>query len=136
MNYNITNMKTPTHLQHKPIIAVDDYDQIDGIYAGNSDTKALSIGQAQYDEHELSAKTWRRPGQKWSRQSEEMPLHRVLDLSILLVASLLPKNTSTSLKQKTVDGQNAQRIMDYFKNNKSILEPKLKELRNLLNQLP
>ena len=26
---------------------------------------------------------WRHTGEKWSRQSEELPLHRVLDLAIL-----------------------------------------------------
>ena len=36
-------MKAPDNLKHKPIISVDNYDQIDGIYAGNSDAKALSI---------------------------------------------------------------------------------------------
>ena len=32
---------------------------------------------------DISAKVWRHTGEKWSRQSEELPLHRVLDLAIL-----------------------------------------------------
>jgi hypothetical protein len=32
---------------------------------------------------DVSAKVWRHTGGKWSRQSEELPLHRVLDLAIL-----------------------------------------------------
>jgi hypothetical protein len=32
---------------------------------------------------EISAKVWRYTGEKWSRQSEELPLHRILDLAIL-----------------------------------------------------
>ena len=32
---------------------------------------------------DISAKVWRYTGEKWSRQSEELPLHRVLDLAIL-----------------------------------------------------
>jgi len=36
---------------------------------------------------DISAKIWRYTGEKWSRQSEEMPLHRVLDLAILIVKS-------------------------------------------------
>jgi len=34
--------------------------------------------------YSISAKIWRHTGEKWSRQSEEMPLHRVLDLAILI----------------------------------------------------
>lgn len=32
----------------------------------------------------ISAKVWRYTGERWSRQSEELPLHRVLDLAILV----------------------------------------------------
>ena len=34
---------------------------------------------------DISAKVWRYTGEKWSRQSEELPLHRVIDLAILIV---------------------------------------------------
>jgi hypothetical protein len=33
---------------------------------------------------EISAKVWRHTGGKWSRQSEELPLHRALDLALLI----------------------------------------------------
>uniref|UniRef100_UPI004048A0AD DUF6530 family protein n=1 Tax=Flavobacterium sp. TaxID=239 RepID=UPI004048A0AD len=46
-------MKTPTHLAHKPIITVDNYNLIDGNHAGfDSDAKALSLGFASYDKQE------------------------------------------------------------------------------------
>ena len=80
-------MKIPTTLKHKPVIVSEDYDQIDGRYAGNSDAKGLSVGLAQWNDRgkvDVSAKIWRFTGEKWSRQSEEMPLHRVLDLAILI----------------------------------------------------
>lgn len=38
---------------------------------------------------DISAKVWRYTGEKWSRQSEEMPLHRVLDLAILVCRAQL-----------------------------------------------
>ncbi|HSG29054.1 MAG TPA: DUF6530 family protein, partial [Candidatus Krumholzibacterium sp.] len=38
---------------------------------------------------DISAKIWRHTGGKWSRQSEEMPLHRVLDLAILIARARL-----------------------------------------------
>jgi len=37
---------------------------------------------------DISAKAWRHTGEKWSRQSEELPLHRVLDLAILVTRTL------------------------------------------------
>lgn len=80
-------MKIPNHLKHKAVIVAEDYDQIDGPNAGDTDAKGLSLGLAQWNERgkvEISAKVWRHTGKKWSRQSEEMPLHRVLDLALLI----------------------------------------------------
>lgn len=81
-------MKIPTNLKHKPVITVENYGAVDGRQAENSDTQGLSVGLAQWNDRgkvEASVKVWRHTGEKWSRQSEEMPLHRVLDLAILLV---------------------------------------------------
>ncbi len=80
-------MKIPTELKHKPVIISEDYDLIDGRDANKSEAKGLSLGLAQWNERgnvEISAKIWRHTGNKWSRQSEELPLHRVLDLAILV----------------------------------------------------
>jgi len=84
-------MKIPTELKHKPVIISEDYDRIDGRNR-NSEAKGLSLGLAQWNERgklDISAKIWRHTGGKWSRQSEEMPLHRVLDLAILICRSRL-----------------------------------------------
>ena len=84
-------MKIPISLKHKPVIVSEDYDQIDGKYAGNTDTMGLSIGLAQWNDRgkvDASAKIWRYTGEKWSRQSEEMPLHRVIDLAMLICRSM------------------------------------------------
>lgn len=83
-------MKIPTELKHKPVIVSEDYDRIDGRKANNSDAQGLSLGLAQWNERgkvDISAKVWRHTGGKWSRQSEELPLHRVLDLAILIAKS-------------------------------------------------
>jgi len=85
-------MKIPTGLMHKPVIVSEDYDLIDGRNAPKTDAKGLSLGLAQWNERgnlEISAKIWRYTGEKWSRQSEEMPLHRVLDLAILICKTRL-----------------------------------------------
>jgi hypothetical protein len=63
---------------------------VDGRQAYQSDTKGLSVGLAQWNDRgkiDISAKIWRYTGEKWSRQSEEMPLHRVLDLALLICAA-------------------------------------------------
>lgn len=85
-------MEIPNHLKHKPIVLLEDYAKMDGIYnADTTDAQGLTIGLAQWNKSngkELSAKVWRYTGEKWSRQSEELPLHRVLDLASLLCASI------------------------------------------------
>jgi hypothetical protein len=83
-------MKIPTSLKHKPVIISENYENVDGRYAYHTDAKGLSLGLAQWNDRgkvEISAKVWRYTGEKWSRQSEELPLHRVLDLAILLCRS-------------------------------------------------
>ena len=85
-------MKIPTTLKHKPVIVSENYENVDGRYAYNTDAKGLSLGLAQWNDRgkvEVSAKVWRYTGEKWSRQSEELPLHRVLDLAILVCRAQL-----------------------------------------------
>lgn len=85
-------MKIPTTLKHKPVIVSENYENVDGRYAYNSDAKGLSLGLAQWNDRgkvDISAKVWRYTGEKWSRQSEELSLHRVLDLAILVCRAKL-----------------------------------------------
>ncbi|SMP63391.1 DUF6530 family protein [Anoxynatronum buryatiense] len=80
-------MNIPTNLKHKPVIVSENYGNVDGHYAYNTDAQGLSLGLAQWNDRgkvDISAKVWRHTGGKWSRQSEELPLHRVLDLAILV----------------------------------------------------
>ena len=84
-------MKIPTTLKHKPVIVAEDYSKIDGKYAYQTDVQGMSAGLAQWNDRgkvDISAKIWRYTGQKWSRQSEELPLHRVLDLAIFVCDTL------------------------------------------------
>src|SRR5690554_5582014 len=85
-------MEIPTTLKHKPVVVVENYEQIDGRKAYHSDAKGLSLGLAQWNDRgkvDISAKVWRHTGGKWSRQSEDLPLHRVLDLAILVCRTRL-----------------------------------------------
>ena len=80
-------MNIPTTLKHKPVIVSENYENVDGRYAYHTDAKGLSLGLAQWNDRgkvDISAKVWRHTGGKWSRQSEELPLHRVLDLAIFI----------------------------------------------------
>jgi hypothetical protein len=81
-------------LKHKPVYLLP-YRDYDGPYAGDTDCIFLSVGWAQYDPRSLSVKTLRYVGDRWSRQSEELPLHRAIDAIILVAASVqatIPSN--------------------------------------------
>ena len=134
-------MKAPTR-KHKPIVSVDDYHTIDGQYANDTDAMALSLGKAQYDKtgKEISLKVWRVTNDgSWSRMSEELPIHRNLDLSILFVKTLIEGYNQQSFlitpdQKLSLHPNNGsiQDIMDYYEANKAILEPRMKELKRLL----
>ncbi len=85
-------MKIPVNLKHKPVIAVNDYANIDAHHYPNTDAKGLSLGLAQWNDRgrvDVSAKVWRYvSSERWSRQSEELPLYRVIDLAILIAKSI------------------------------------------------
>lgn len=85
-------MRIPTTLKHKPVIVSENYENIDGRYAYHTDAKGLSAGLAQWNDRgkvDISAKVWRYTGEKWSRQSEELPMHRILDLAIFVCRVIL-----------------------------------------------
>lgn len=96
----------PLHLKHRPILGLENYEYADGNKAGASEAKGLSIGLAQWNTEEtseVSAKIWRHTGEKWSRQSEEMALHRIVDLTILIARTrlLFKRFKPTMLKEKS-----------------------------------
>lgn len=129
-------MESPKNLKHQPIISVNDYDKIDAQYANKSDAMALSIGKAQFDLKEISLKVWREGDEKWSRQSEELPIHRVFDLAILALASE-KKNIKCkfpdSLLGEIVDKQDEVKdIQTFFKNHEQYLKPRIQELGRLI----
>ncbi len=130
-------MKVPEHLKHKPIIAVNDYNELDGKYSPNTDAQSLSIGIAQYDDNEVSAKVFRLVNDRWSRQSEELPIHRVLDLTILIIASMKRKDSLnesiSTFKENIIDNNHFDFMQSYFEKNAEHLLPRLNEIKRLLN---
>ena len=67
---------------------MNEYWKIDGPYARNTDTAGITLGLSTWDSEDISAKVWRQSEEKWKRSSEELPLHRVLDLTILILETL------------------------------------------------
>ena len=135
-------MKVPTHLQHMPIIGVPFYSKKDGKYAKRakiSDAKALSIGKAQYEDDEYSAKVFRYDS-RWSPQSEELPFHRVLDLAILLVTTIAKESNidynSIDLKEEIVNNENLKGLFDYLTHIDQKIEiiPRLEELKKHIEE--
>ena len=120
----------PEKLSHKPIITVD-YKNTDKI-AGAGDAIFLSLGRSTWDKKDISAKVFRKSNNRWSRQSEELPLWRVLDLAILLVATI--NETQSSLAEFVQDQKSISDFRSTIANKMKTLAPKMNELRNLLNQ--
>ena len=132
----------PLWLKHRPLFMMP-YEPFDGPYASDTDAKYLSIGIAQWnegDDQELSAKVWRYSAQKWSRQSEELPLHRVIDLCLFIVITLINRNqniepqTFTNQSTTIVLNQLIAQIPEAELTEESpLLKERLRVLRDMLN---
>ena len=120
--------KIAPNLSHRPVITVD-YEKMDA--AG--DAKFLSIGRSLWNPEEFSAKIyrWVEKSQRWSPQGEEVTLWRVLDLAILLVATV--KNKPSYLNEFVQKPQDICDLRDFIDDNMHILAPRVEELRRLLN---
>ena len=119
----------PQHLSHKPIISAD-YSEKDA-YAG--DAKFLSIGRATWNQEDISAKIfrWAEKGERWSRESEELPLWRVLDLAKLLIATITGKQSS--LEEQTINEKDKEFLQSYIDENMELYAPIIKEISELIN---
>jgi hypothetical protein len=138
------NFPPPTWLKHQPTFMLP-YAPFDGPYASETDAKYLSIGRAQYDSDALSAKVWRNSGQKWSRMSEEIPLHRLADLCTLLVKTLYqgpPTNaTPTAVidagtfenQDERIELRRMNDVPDGFGEENERVKERLRKLRDELN---
>jgi len=136
----------PTSLAHKPIFAIP-YLQFDGMYADNSDCQYLSIGLAQWDNESVSMKTMRFSNGKWSRQSEELPLHRVIDSTSFLAKVLFDNNDNiVEIERKTFINQNSaiqveseninkDKFDKFLTHNDDLLKERFNSLYNILDTL-
>ncbi len=120
----------PSWLSHSPILTVD-YEDIDA-KSGYGDAKFMDLGQSTWDQEEISAKIWRRnyDDTRWSRQSEELPLSRVLDLATLVAAAATGKQSVLQEYMQQDDGK--ELLLAFIKDNAQTFGPKLDELRRIL----
>lgn len=131
-------MDTPKNPKHKSIVLARKYSKNDGKYKNDTDAMSLSIGLAQWEnsENDISAKVFRRKNGKWLRQSEELPIHRVLDLSILVISSLT-KNAEnlaqiTSLNEEVVNTEGLVFIEENFQKDRENLIQRIEELEKVI----
>lgn len=124
----LDGLEIPTWLAHKPIVAVD-YKQRD---ANAGDAEYLSIGRSTWDNSSISAKIWRwtDTGDRWSRQSEDIPLWRLLDLAILFTAVI--KDKQSILGEQFINQDDVPFLKEFIKNNSSLYLPRIQELERLL----
>lgn len=127
----MANTDIPRHLKHKPIIGVD-YKLTDE-RAGAGDALFLSIGKAQWNENgeDISAKIFRWANDRYSRQSEELPLWRVLDLAKLVIATITGQKSS--LNESSVSDEDMGFLQDFLSENSELYTSRMNELRKLLN---
>lgn len=130
----------PQNLSQIPVVAVDYLK-----YTGNeqNDVKFLSIGRSTYNKDSCSVKLFRKDkNDKWARNSEEIPLDRVADLTLLLTSVLKNikndpglKNLDKSILNEQVVRQDDLKWLSEQFESESILTP-LMNLKTLLNEMP
>ena len=139
-------MDIPTHLNHRPIIKWENYDKVDGHYFKSTDAKGLSVGLAQWnspneEKPDISVKVWRHTGEKWSRQSEEIPPHRLVDMTSLLCSALMYVRNDVLLSDESFSITSSQdailleKLKEGLQKEEPFLESSLLRLAKMLKQL-
>jgi hypothetical protein len=125
-------MALPQHLTHKPIVETTNYKEKDEKFYKPTDVVNLSLGFATFDKKEISAKVWRQnPGSSFKRQSEELPLHRVLDLAILIIDNL--KSSPVKGAGNIINTDKQEDLENYYKANKNEIDNRMDELLEVIN---
>ncbi len=143
----LLNYPPPLHLKHRPKVMMP-YEPFDGPYIGDTDAKYLSVGDAQWrnpqDPDAVSAKVWRYVDGKWSRMSEELPLHRLIDLCSFAACSVFGATERNTVRfpADTYEGQTtameAKQLEPYpvgFSEQLPRIRARLRVLRDVLNDL-
>lgn len=139
----------PQNLAHKPVYALP-YEYFDGFYAGETDARFISVGLAQYDKNEVSVKIFRHTGEKWTRQSEELPLHRAIDAVIFATKTIWGTSDGNAvfeadtfenqvepleISRENRTSRELTKFHKFLSENEDLLKSRLNALYNLLNEL-
>ena len=140
----------PQHLGHKPVYAMP-YQFFDGLSFGATDSRYLSVGLAQWNPDDVSIKIMRHTGNRWTRQAEELPLHRAIDMTSFLTHVLANSEAEViQMKSGTFDNQGEELTLerdanrssaeiaqfdDFMDRSKDHLKQKLNTLADLLIEL-
>jgi Family of unknown function (DUF6530) len=146
----LVNTPPPLHLKHLALYMVP-YEPFDGPYVPNTDAKYLSIGLGQWRQPgelaEFSAKVWRFVEGKWSRMSEELPVHRVADLCGFMARCFFGATPQGTVLLPTGSFENQANQMEarFLGRDENTfagtlpeerMRTRLRALRDLLNSLP
>ena len=140
----------PQHLGHKPVYSMP-YQQSDGHHSTTTDCRYFSVGLAQWGRNEASVKIMRHTGNRWTRQAEEIPLHRALDMTLFLahvlgqsedeVVRIKPGEFEHQGKALAVQAdpnrsaEEKDEFRDYLNQHDALLKRRLNALRDALNNL-
>lgn len=109
-----SRLRVPTNLMHKPVVYVDYQDVEKG------DAKFISLGHASWNRRDFSIKIFRKPGRRWLRQSEEIPLQRMLDASLFLISKIF-KEASSFEKEGALENEGTlNEYLSHFQSSSSI----------------
>ncbi len=109
---DIPDQPLPQHLGHKPVYSIP-YQLADGRPSG-TDCRYLSIGLAQWGFNEVSVKIMRHTRGRWTRQAEEMPLNRAIDVTLFLAHVLAKSDDGVAhIKPGQFDHQDDELTITY-----------------------
>ena len=140
----------PQNLAHKPIYAIP-YQDFDGLWGKeHTDIRYISVGLAQYNIEEVSIKTMRyvqdkkRGIAKWTRQAEELPPHRAIDMVTVAAKVFLDSENNhvnfsraTFIRQDTseINITREHRASWEIENYSNFLEENIEMLKDRFNKL-
>ncbi len=134
----------PQHLRHKPVVAMD-YQELIKFKKRKDyiDPKFLSVGHAQYNFEECSVKVFRKAvnANRWSRQSEEVPIQRLPYMMAMLLAAIYrvqnPKESGSCsrLNEEVVAPEDMAFIEAQLREWGGLIEDGLRLVQELLGKL-
>lgn len=132
----------PTWLHHTPILACD-YQELNRtvLQKDYDDPRFISVGRAQYDPDNLSVKIFRHSGNRWSRQSEEVPIQRLPFMMAMMLNAIYrvqhkdQKRFKTDLDERLVRPEDLDFMGECFDEYKELICKGLKEIKDLVNRI-